>query len=199
VKPHGGGAILCAAALLLTALAGCGLFEPRNPEAPTQSSQTFVPATDPLTAISNLQSAIAQKSVPNYMQCLADPSSGGHAFLFVPSSEGTALYASLFRSWGTPEEQAYFQNLTTRTTPASLSQLDLTQKSQSLAADSAILEYDYTLRFENTMAGFPSRASGDVQFALQRSASNIWTIYRWTDFKTTTDITWSLFKGKFSN
>ena len=178
---------------------GCGLFEPRSPEAPTQSSQTFLPATDPLIVISNLQSAIEQKSVPNYIQCLSDPLAGVHTFLFVPSSEGTALYASLFRNWSTAEEQAYFQNLTTRTTATSISKLDLTEKTRSLAADSAYLEYDYTLTFENTAAGFPSRASGNLQFALQRSSSNIWTIYRWTDFKTANDITWSLFKGKFSN
>ena len=199
MRSPGGGLAFLAAAVVAQALAGCGLFEPRTPQAPTQSSQTFLPPTDPFTVVSNLQNAVAQKSVPNYIQCLADPSTGGHAFVFIPSSEGTALYASLFRSWSTPEEQAYFQNLTTRTTPASLSQLDLTQKSQSLAADSALLEYDYTLTFENTVSGFPSRASGDVQFALQRSASNFWTIYRWADFKTTNDITWSLFKGKFSN
>jgi len=197
--PGGGTPLLFAAALAVQALTGCGLFEPRTPQSPTQSSQTFLPPTDPFTVMSNLQSAVAQKSVPNYVQCLADQSSGGRAYVFVPSAEGTALYSSLFRSWTTAEEQAYFQNLTTRTTPASFSQLVLTQKSQSLAADSALLEYDYTLTFENTMAGFPSRASGDVQFALQRSASNIWTIYRWTDFKTTSDATWSLFKGKFSN
>jgi len=199
VRAPGGGAPLLLAAVFAQVMGGCGLFEPRTPEAPTQSSQTFLPPTDPFTVISNLQNAVAQKSIPNYVQCLADPSNPGHAFVFIPSSEGTALYASLFRSWSTTEEQAYFQNLTTRTTPASLSQLDLTQKSQSLAADSALLEYDYTLRFENTVAGFPSRASGGVQFALQRSPSNFWTIYRWADFKTTNDITWSLFKGKFSN
>ena len=191
------------AALLLLgvtpALCGCGLFDPRNPEPPTRSSQTFLPATDPLIVISNLQSAIEQKSVPNYTQCLADPLAGAHTFLFVPSSEGAALYSSVFRTWGTAEEQSYFQNLTTRTTSTSISKLDLTEKTRSLAADSAYFEYDYTLTFENTVTGFPSRASGNLQFALQRSSSNIWTIYRWTDFKTTSDITWSLFKGKFSN
>ena len=200
MKVSGGGAALLLLSAGLSGYAGgCGLFEPRSPEAPTQSSQTFLPATDPLIVISNLQDAIEQKSVPNYMQCLADPLAGVHIFLFVPSSEGTAQYGSLFRTWSTAEEQAYIQNLTTRTTPASLSKLDLTEKTRSLATDSALLEYDYTLTFENTVAGFPSRASGNLQFALQRSSSNIWTIYRWTDFKTTNDITWSLFKGKFSN
>jgi len=196
---RGGASLLLLAAGLSVHGAGCGLFEPRNPESPTQSSESFLPPTDPLIVVANLQSAIEQKSVPNYVQCLADPQAGVHAFLFVPSSEGTALYSSLFRNWTTTEEQAYFQNLTTRTSPASISKLDLTEKTRSLAADSALLEYDYTLTFENTVSGFPSRASGNLQFALQRSSSNFWTIYRWTDFKTTNDITWSLFKGKFSN
>jgi hypothetical protein len=197
--PGRGAALLIIAAGFAALAGGCGLFEPRSPEAPSQSSQTFLPATDPLIVITNLQSAVEQKSVPNYMACLADPLSGGRAFLFVPSSEGITQYSSLFRSWTPVEEQAYFQNLTTRTTSTSASRLDLTEKTRSLASDSAFLEYDYTLTFENTVAGFPSRASGSLQFSLQRSSSNIWTIYRWTDFKTTTDITWSLFKGKFSN
>ncbi len=197
--PGGGAAYLLIAVGLASEAGGCGLFEPRSPEAPTQSSQTFLPATDPLIVITNLQSAIEQKSVPNYMACFADPLSGGRPFLFVPSSEGITQYSSLFRSWTPVEEQAYFQNLTTRTISTSASRLDLTEKTRSLAADSAFLEYDYTLTFENTVAGFPSRAGGNLQFSLQRSSSNIWTIYRWTDFKTTNDITWSLFKGKFSN
>ena len=200
MNPPGGSAAFLLLALGLAQYGtGCGLFEPRAPESPTQSSQTFLPPTDPLIVISNLQNAIEQKSVSNYVQCLAAPLAGVHVFLFVPSSEGTALYASLFRNWSPAEEQAYFQNLTTRTAPTSISKLDLTEKTRSLAADSALLEYDYTLTFENTVAGFPSRASGNLQFALQRSSSNIWTIYRWADFKTTNDITWSLFKGKFSN
>lgn len=199
--PHEAAALLILVSGLASGLAGtgCGLFDPRSPEPPSQSSQTFLPATDPFIVISNLQSAVAQKSVPNYVQCLSDPASGGRPFLFIPSAEGNAVYASLFRNWSTIDEQSYFQNLTTRTTTTSISKLDLTEKTSSLAADSATLEYDYTLTFENTVAGFPSRASGNLQFALQRSSSNIWSIYRWADFKTTTDLSWSMFKGKFSN
>lgn len=184
---------------LLLSAHGCGIFEPRTPQDPTQPSLDFQPPTDPLTVISNFQSAIAQKSVPNYVQCLSDPATAPRAFSFIPSSEGTAVYASLFRNWTIAEEQAYFQNLSNRTTPTSVSSLVLTQKNMSLSPDSAVLEYDYVLTFEHTVAGFPTRASGDAQFVLLRSTSNIWTICRWSDFKTTSDVSWSLFKGKFSN
>ena len=190
-------AVLGGAALLLAH--GCGIFEPRTPQDPSQPSLDFLPPTDPLTVISNFQNAIAEKSVPNYMQCLSDPISAPRPFVFIPSSEGTAVYASLFRTWSIADEQAYFQNLTTRTTPTSVSSLVLTQKNISLSPDSAVIEYTYVLTFEHTVSGFPTRSSGDVQFVLLRSSSNIWTIYRWTDFKTTSDVSWSLFKGKFSN
>jgi len=40
---------------------GCNLFEPRDPEAPSQSSDSFIPPSDPDIVIENLQNAIAQK------------------------------------------------------------------------------------------------------------------------------------------
>ena len=187
------------AGAMLLVTAGCGLFEPRTPEAPTESGGQFPPATDPRVTITNLQTSIDLKSVQNYVQCLSNPSTDGRTFSFTPSSEGSAQYASVFRSWSAAEEQAYFQNLSVRTTPTSKSSLTLNEKSFFLSADSALAEYDYTFTFEHTDPSFPKVASGNLQFALIRNGSNIWTISRWSDFKTTNDPTWSLFKGKFSN
>ena len=180
-------------------MAGCGLFEPRTPESPTESGGQFPPATDPRITISNLQRSVDLKSVQYYVQCLSNASTDGRAFIFTPSSEGSAQYASVFRSWTNLEEQAYFQNLSARTTTTSRSGLILNEKSFFLSADSALAEYDYTLTFEHTDPTFPKVASGNLQLALIRNSSNIWSICRWSDFKTTNDPTWSLFKGKFSN
>ena len=185
--------------LVITALAGCGLFEPRTPQDPTESGGQFPPATDPRITISNLQRSVDLKSVQYYIQCLSTPATDGRTFLFTPSSEGSAQYASVFRSWGVAEEQAYFQNLSARTTSTSRSGLVLNEKTFFLNADSALAEYDYVLTFEHTDPTFPKAASGNLQFALIRNNSNVWTICRWSDFKTTSDPTWSLFKGKFSN
>jgi hypothetical protein len=178
---------------------GCGLFETRAPEAPTESGGQFPPATDPKITISNLQRSIDLKSVQYYAQCLSSASTDGREFAFTPSSEGSAQYASVFRTWTTIEEQAYFQNLSARTTTTSRSSLILNEKSFFLSADSALAEYDYIFTFEHTDASFAKVATGNLQFALIRNSSNIWSIFRWSDFKTTNDPTWSLFKGKFSN
>jgi hypothetical protein len=185
--------------VFLLSLPGCGLFEPRSPEKPTVPGGGFTPATEPLIVITNLQDAVEQKNVPNYVQCFSDPVTGPRLFTFIPSSEGAAQYATVFRDWTIVEEQAYFQNLTVRVTPTSASRLTLTARSLFFGSDSATLEYDYVLIFEHTDPTFPQIARGNLQFALGRNSNNIWSIYRWTDYKTTNDITWSLFKGKFSN
>lgn len=75
----------------------------------------------------------------------------------------------------------------------------LTQKSAIVTPDTVVYNYDYILTFEHTEAGFPTTARGNLQFSLGTDNNNFWSIYWWSDFKTTNDITWSVFKGKFSN
>lgn len=194
-----GRSALAAVVVILAGAGGCGLFETRTPENPTAPSGGFTSATEPLTVITNLQLAVEQRDVPNYVLCFSDGATGVPAFTFVPSSEGAAQYASLFQSWTITSEQEYFQNLTVRVKSTSTSGLVLTQKSQFFSSDSAQLEYDYILTFEHTDPSFPTIARGNLRFTLGRNGNNIWSIYRWTDFKTTNDTTWSVFKGKFSN
>jgi hypothetical protein len=177
----------------------CSLFEPREPEPPTQSSFDFRPPTVPTIVISNLQNAVAQKNSANYMSCFADPLKTGRAFTFIPSAEASAQYPGLLANWTIADELSYFQNLIAKAPPNGFSSLLLTPKSSVVTADSVIYDFDYTLTFEHTEAGFPTTSRGTLQFSIGTDNTNFWTIYRWSDFKTTTDITWSLVKGKFSN
>jgi hypothetical protein len=188
-------------AILLLGLvcSGCGLFEPRDPEDPATSRLDFLPPTEPSIVISNLQNAVDQKNVANYTACFSDPTTGGRTFVFVPSAEASAQYGLALASWGTSQEQAYFQNLIARSASNAAASLQLTQKSQLVTTDSVIYSYDYTFTFEHSETNFPKVARGNLQFALAPDAANRWSIYRWIDFKTGSDITWSMFKGKFSN
>jgi hypothetical protein len=187
------------AGFLVAGSAGCGLFEPRSPEPPAQSSLDFRPPTDPSIVIENLQSAIDQKNVANYVNCFSDVAKQQRRFVFIPSAEGSAQYGGVFANWSLSEEQSYFQNLTAKSAPTAFSNLVLTLKSSVVSADSVVYNYDYTLTFEHSDASFPKTASGNLQFSLGADNSNFWSIYRWIDFGTGNDITWSLFKGKFSN
>jgi hypothetical protein len=180
---------------------GCNLFEPRDPQAPSQTSDSFIPPTDPDVVVENLQNAIAQKNSVNYIRCFADPTRTPRLFVFIPSPDAGGRYASVFATWGVDQERTYFQNLVARASGKvnAYSNLVLANKTLTLTADSAVETYDYTLTFEHNDPSFPTVATGNMALVLGLDNNNAWVIYRWTDFKTTSDVTWSHFKGKFSN
>ncbi len=185
----------------LIVLTSCGLFQTRTPEAPTQPSDTFVPATDPDAVVQNLQSAIAEKNSVNYQRCFPDPAHTKQPYAFIPSATAAATYAGVFANWTVDDERQYFQNLVARTAgkPSAFSNLVLAHKTIILSGDSTVVSYDYTFTFEHNDPSFPTVATGTMQLVLGPDNTNAWVIYRWTDYKTTSDVTWSHFKGKFSN
>ena len=180
-------------------MVSCGIFEPRTPEEPTESGLNFRPATTPEIVVSNLQNAIDQKNAENYISCFKDPLKGGIPFAFIPSADASAQYPSVMLTWSYAQENAYFRNLIAKTSPGSFSSLSLQLDNSIVGTDSVLYTYRYTLIIEHTEAGFPTTAKGTLQFALSADAANIWSIHRWVDFQTENAITWSMFKGKFSN
>lgn len=192
--------LMQAAGLLLVAVvAGCGLFEPREPEEPAQGSLNFPPQTDPAIVITNLQNSIAVKNVANYANCFVDQPAYPRPFSFTPSTEAIAQYPGALGSWSIQAERDYFQNLISKSPENGFSSLLLTPKGETVSADSVLMDFDYVLTFEHTEPEFPRTARGSLRFTILRNASNFWAIADWLDYKTTDDATWSLFKGKFSN
>jgi len=114
--------LLCCAAMLY---AGCGLFEPREAEPPSQSGFQYLPRTLAANVLFNLQKAIEQKDVAGYIACFTDSLRSRYTFTFIPSADAAEIYGAILNSE--------------------------------------------------------------------------WTISRWVDLKTTPGLTWSSFKGKFSN
>lgn len=190
---------LVAAGVLLTGMGSCGIFETREPEQPSVSSCFAFPQTRPAIVLANLQAAIAQKCVDNYAACFAGPGNSERQFEFVPSTEGREQYGAAFDDWSASDELAYFRNLVAKATPNGFTSLVFMPRDSIITADSVVYTIDYTMTFEHTEPPFPIIARGNLQFSLAANANNVWSIYRWTDFKSTSDITWSLFKGKFSN
>lgn len=176
---------------------GCGLFEPRTPELSNNSGQSWEPPTDPSIVLTNLQRAITAKNLENYLRSLNDSSKTHQGFVFAPAAV-PVQYASLLSNWTIDDERTYFQNLLAKTGDG-FSDLQLTRKDSTLSSDAPVYSCSYVLTFDHTEAGFPTSASGDLQFTLIRDNSNFWYIARWVDIKTDNDITWSYFKAKFSN
>lgn len=185
--------------VLAGAASGCGLFEPRDPEEPSQSSLNYRPPTEPSAVIANLQSAVEQRNQANYVSCFSDASRGAPLFVFIPTADAAAAYGGTLASWTLDDERSYFQNLIARSGQQAYASLALTLKTTTVTSDSVVSAYDYVLTIEHNDAGFPRTARGSLQFTFREGASNFWAIQRWVDFKTTADVTWSDFKGKFSN
>ncbi len=187
-------------ALLIVALllSSCDIFSTREPEQPSQSNCFGQPPTRPLITVNNLESAIVQKCPDNYGSVFS-PSAGARPFVFVPSTEGQEQYAAVFGSWSAEDELSYFRNLVAKARTNGFSSLFLAPTDSLITADSVVYSFDYTLTFEHTEPGFPYTARGNMQLTLAPDATNFWMLVRWSDFKTTADITWSLFKGKFGN
>lgn len=186
-------------ALITVFLPACNIFEPREAEDPTQSGLNYRPATTPEIVIQNLQSAIDQKSLANYTLCFSDPLKGNRPLVFIASTEASAQYPSIMATWTHAQEESYFRNLIARSSPTAYSALRLELDNSVVGSDSVTYTFRYTLVFEHNEAGFPATARGTLQFTLGTDQANIWSIYRWADYKTGDDISWSMFKGKFSN
>jgi len=193
------GLLFASSVMLMTALPGCGLFETRDPESPSSSNCFSQPPTRPGIVLENLQNAIAQKCVDNYAACFANPSNSDAMFVFVPSAEARDQYGAVMADWSSSDEQAYFRNLVARGVANGFASLFLVPRDSVITQDSVQYNFDYTFTFEHHEAGFPITARGNLQFTLSPNASNFWSIQRWADFKSGDDITWSLFKGRFSN
>jgi len=200
-KPYVHGSASLGMFFLVVALSisgiNCGLFDTRDPEPPDQSGLDYVPATVPSIVISNLLSAIAQKNVDNYMRNFGDPVVTGRPFLFIPSTEASTVYPSV-REWTYANEREYFQNLVAKAD--GFSSLTLTAQDSVVGPSETTYNFDYVFSFQHTDAAtFPTSAAGNLQFVLAPDQTNTWTIFAWSDFSTSPDITWSSFKGKFGN
>jgi len=193
-----GNACFFVVVLLLTIPGGgCGLFDTRDPEPPDQGGFDYVPATVPSIVLSNLVNAIAQKNSDNYMRNFTDPAVTGKPFIFIPSTEASTVYPNV-REWTYANEREYFQNLVAKAD--GFSNLALTARDSVIGPAEATYNFDYVFSFQHTDAStFPTSATGNLQFILTPDATNIWSIFSWSDFSTSSDITWSSFKGKFGN
>ena len=144
--------------LLITGIAGgCGLFEPRDPEEPSQSSLNNRPPTEPSIVIANLQSAVEQRNPTNYVTCFSDEARGAQPFIFIPSADAAAAYGGTLSAWTLDEERSYFQNLVARSGQQAYASLTLNLKTTTVTSDSVVSAYDYILVFEHSDPGFRRR------------------------------------------
>jgi len=184
--------ILNIVALLL--LGGCDLFQTRDPETPTQGSSNYETPTTYDKVLRNMQFAIADKNLNNYLSCFVDTTV--RPFVFTAAEDARRGYAEITNQWNLEAEQRSFRNLKEATTGNPSLTIPDTPPVY-VSTDSVLYELNYTLFFPHNRNGVPQIVRGNMQLSLATDGKQ-WSIYAWRDSKTTADSTWSYLKVVFS-
>lgn len=175
----------------------CELFQTRIPQEPSDNQSKFQPPVSDDIVIENFIHAITEANVDNYVKCLISDQLNEHTFQFFPSSDVHSQFQNFFLNWGVEDERQYFQNLT-RSTAKQLS-ISLSNRQRFTASpDSVVYQMDYVVSSAVKIENTSQKVAGNMHLYLLADSQRRWSIYRWYDFKTTSDITWSYWKVFFS-
>jgi hypothetical protein len=179
--------------------AGCGLFQTREPELPVNVSGVNPPATSPEMVLQNFISAVQLKNPDDYDKLFSDSLTSTRSFYFIPSADASVRYASVFARWSKANETQCFRNMISslgQSASPTLSFLNTTIV--PFQSDSAIISSEYLLVVPHNLATVTTIFTGRVEFYTAPDRNQSWSIYRWVDFTTKVDSSWSSCKGAFA-
>lgn len=180
-------------------LYGCGLFDTRDVEPPTQTRSTFIQPTSPDIVLTNLIYSIAEKDLDNYMRCFVDTVYSVRRFRFIPDALSQSSYP-VFLTWNLNSERIYYSNLISATDQTASSNLFPDNETFTTAIDSAILDMDYILVFNHSSTNVAKEVKGKLRFVMGSDSRSLWSIHTWYDFiDNNNDTTWSVLKANFYN
>lgn len=188
--------------IFLIFLIGCGLFETRDSESPHSNSSTFVPPTSANIVVENLRNSILDKNPDNYVACLFNNPDSDLEYSFMPSTQASAVYQSIFDNWQVNDERLSFLSMTSNL-PTELKP-DLiwsNARYEVLLPDSAVYVADYYLNIPHNSESIAKSFSGTMQLTIIPETGGLWSIIRWIDRYKTSDTleTWSFAKAQFYN
>ncbi len=177
----------------LSLLLLCACVKTREVEPPSTSSSDWVSPTDYNILLANMQRAINQQNVQNYLRCFR-----ADALRFLPSTQSFTGNELIWNSWSWQDEQSWFSNLKSNLGLSSgnhitLSQVDL----QAFSSDSLRYIGEYDLVMNHTDTSLTVRFIGQLEFLCKVNTFNEWEVTRWSDYETHPDSSWSRLKLKY--
>lgn len=188
------GRCIVAYGLLLVLLGGCGLFDPRTPEAPEADSGTYLQPDTPDRVVANLQAAVAELNVQNYRRSLAE------ALVFEPTATALARTPATWSGWGRTDETAYFTALASDAQFGTGHQLVLSDPILSFVTDTQA-QYDatYALTVQHRRPGVPTTVEGQLVWTIEQGEDGLWQLTRWIDRERGAAPSWSDLKAAFTS
>lgn len=189
-----GTAVVCTLFLL-----SCNLFNTREPENPITDNQSLPPPSTMEALFSNFQTSLQQKNIVEYEKLFSDTTTHRLPFSFIPNQSAAVRYAAIFPTWNKSAEVDYFRNIVTAVGSSSI-QFGLTTppKIVTYQSDSAVYTIHYSLFVPHHRPGITTQFVGRSELYMSRNKNDIWMIYRWVDFETNKDSSWSELKGQFA-
>ena len=173
-------------------------FSIRQPEEPNSSGLPFIAPRTADVVLLNLQNAILEQNIENYIRCFSD--SGNYSFVPDPgvASENQALFAD----WTREDERNYFGQLQSFVPPDSLHVLNFKDVEDRVTFESTVVTRRYILKIHHTQQsrGVPSDVRGEARYWMSADQFGDWSIYLWEDFAINdSSQTWSTLKAEFGN
>ncbi|MCX7875458.1 MAG: hypothetical protein N2321_04730 [Melioribacteraceae bacterium] len=181
--------------IILTILFGCNFFSTREPELPTSTSTSQIPATTPEILFRNFKSSIEQKAIDNYILCFVDQAFLNKKFKFIASANSLVQNPTL-NDWGIESERQYFNNLKSISLEGNSLNLTLNNLINTSFGDSAIYQYDYEFNVNTKDISVTGTYKGTTQFKINLDKRNQWVITSWQDISKDNSKTWSDLKGR---
>jgi hypothetical protein len=188
------------------AVLGCAIltgcvhpFSSREPEPPEQNSSNFIPATTAEIVFVNLEFAIRDKNVENYIRSFVDTTLSERSFTFIPDQGVAGRNPRTFDNWGIEDERRYITQLFQATPDDSTRGLLLAEDDNNPGPNTAtfVQSYELVVRHTNRSESAPVIVRGEARFLLEKNETGDWAIYRWEDISNGTDPTWSDLKAFF--
>lgn len=185
--------------LMLLAFSCDNPFATRNPEPPKNEQSTWIQPTSPNYVLANLRNAISEKNITNYMRCLADTSNSDKQFRYVAEPSVANANPGLFERWDKQDEFNYLNQLSAFVPKDSTQKASLTTLKENTFQDSVILfqSYELDVHYNCQEIDCIHDMEGQVEFRLVRTNEDLWYIYRWSDFSTGDNPTWSDLRAVF--
>ncbi|MBS1519153.1 MAG: hypothetical protein JSS91_13795 [Bacteroidetes bacterium] len=178
---------------------GCGLFRTRGVEPPSEVRSTFTQPTSPDIVLANLNFAIAEKNLDNYMRCFVDSNFSSRRFRFIPDAVSQTAYP-VFINWNLSSERIYYSNLISFTNSESSSNLFLSNINFNSGIDSTVIDSDYILVYDHSRQNIAKVTKGKLRFVMSPDSRSLWSIHSWYDFiNESNDTTWSVLKANMFN
>ncbi len=182
-------------------LSACGNpFSTREPEPPESGGSNFINPSSPDVVFINLQIALQERNVENYVRSFVDTSRSQQRFEFIADQGVMATQPGTFLNWSLEDERRYLQQLFQATPADSVIRLNFDLDNRSETASTATLTQTYTLEVRHRLQSesAPADIRGQATFFLERNETGDWAIFRWQDFKVnTSDFSWSELKAFF--